>query len=311
MGKLIDESNFDEKAFCRVKDHKEENLFIEKKSTWRSILDNIKGNKLVILSFILITIIILASALAPISPWDPDAVDVLNKLQKPSKEHIFGTDSFGRDYFTRALYGGRVSLKVGVFSMMVSMIVGTLYGTISGYVGGIIDTIMMRLVDIFMSIPSFLLIIIISAFVTPGITTMIFIIGIFSWMGVARILRAETMSLKQRDFVLVSRGLGSNHLSIIFRHIIPNLIPSIIVSSSISIARSILTESALSYLGFGVQLPMASWGSMLQNAQSLTLHLPYLAVFPGILIIITVMSFNVLGDFFRDILDSKGKNRYL
>lgn len=319
MSKVVSDANifenedtdFSENEFCRVKATESEVLFKDSKSLCNSIFDSIKCNKLAILSLIIIGLIILASVLAPLSPWDPDAVDVLNKFQKPSKEHIFGTDSFGRDYFTRALYGGRVSLQVGIFSMIVSMILGTLYGTISGYIGGIIDVLMMRFVDIFMSIPSFLLIVIISAFITPGITTMIFIIGIFSWMGVARIVRAETMSLKERDFVLVSKGLGSSHFSIIIRHIIPNLMPSIIVSASISIARSILTESSLSYLGFGVQLPKSSWGSMLQSAQSLSLHLPYLALFPGVLILITVMSFNILGDFLRDVLDSKGKNRSL
>ena len=163
----------------------------------------------------------------------------------------------------------------------------------------------MRLLDIIMSVPTFLLIIIINAYVKPGLPTMIFIIAIFSWMGVARIVRAETMSLKERDFVLAAKNLGASDFVIIFRHIIPNMSSSIIVAASLSIARAILTESSLSFLGFGVRLPNSSWGSMLQNAQSQILYNPFLAVFPGLLILITVLSFNVLGDVLRSALEPK------
>ena len=189
--------------------------------------------------------------------------------------------------------------------MIVAVIVGTLFGTISGYIGGTTDVIMMRFVDIFMSVPSFLLIIIINSFISPSITTMIIIIGMFSWMGLARIVRAEAMSLKQRDFVLAAKNLGDSNLKIILLHIIPNMFPSIIVAASISVARAILTESSLSFLGFGVKLPMSSWGSMLQNAQGYILDLPLLAVFPGILILLTVLSFNVIGDVLRNALEPK------
>ncbi|MGE9965505.1 ABC transporter permease [Fusicatenibacter saccharivorans] len=278
---------------------------IYERGIFYNLLMSLKENKLAIICLIILIIIIIASLLAPLSSYDPDAMDLRSKLLLPNKEHFFGTDNLGRDYFTRALYGGRVSLTVGFFSMLVSVIVGTIYGTISGYIGGTIDNLMMRAVDIFMSVPSFLLIIIINSFLSPSMFTMVVIIGMFSWMGVARIVRAETMSLKERDFVLAAKNMGAGNMEIMLIHIIPNMIPSIIVAASISIARAILTESSLSFLGFGVKLPMSSWGSMLQNAQSQIMDLPTLALFPGALILLTVLSFNVLGDVLRNALEPK------
>lgn len=278
---------------------------IYERGIFYNLLMSLKENKLAIICLIILIIIIIASLLAPLSSYDPDAMDLRSKLLLPNKEHFFGTDNLGRDYFTRALYGGRVSLTVGFFSMLVSVIVGNIYGTISGYIGGTIDNLMMRAVDIFMSVPSFLLIIIINSFLSPSMFTMVVIIGMFSWMGVARIVRAETMSLKERDFVLAAKNMGAGNMEIMLIHIIPNMIPSIIVAASISIARAILTESSLSFLGFGVKLPMSSWGSMLQNAQSQIMDLPTLALFPGALILLTVLSFNVLGDVLRNALEPK------
>lgn len=278
---------------------------IYERGIFYNLLMSLKENKLAIICLIILIIIIIASLLAPLSSYDPDAMDLRSKLLLPNKEHFFGTDNLGRDYFTRALYGGRVSLTVGFFSMLVSVIVGTIYGTISGYIGGTIDNLMMRAVDIFVSVPSFLLIIIINSFLSPSMFTMVVIIGMFSWMGVARIVRAETMSLKERDFVLAAKNMGAGNMEIMLIHIIPNMIPSIIVAASISIARAILTESSLSFLGFGVKLPMSSWGSMLQNAQSQIMDLPTLALFPGALILLTVLSFNVLGDVLRNALEPK------
>ncbi|MGN0405288.1 MAG: ABC transporter permease [Bariatricus sp.] len=278
---------------------------IYERGIFYNLLISFKENKLAIICLIILIIIIIASLLATLSPYDPDAMDLRSKLLLPNKEHFFGTDNLGRDYFTRALYGGRVSLTVGFFSMLVSVIVGTIYGTISGYIGGTIDNLMMRAVDIFMSVPSFLLIIIINSFLSPSMFTMVVIIGMFSWMGVARIVRAETMSLKERDFVLAAKNMGAGNMEIMLIHIIPNMIPSIIVAASISIARAILTESSLSFLGFGVKLPMSSWGSMLQNAQSQIMDVPTLALFPGALILLTVLSFNVLGDVLRNALEPK------
>ena len=262
-------------------------------------------NKLSYLAMAVLIVILLASVFAFLSPYDPDAMNFAEKLQRPSLTHPFGTDGMGRDYFTRALYGGRISLLVGFFSMLVSIGFGTLFGTISGFIGGKTDMFMMRFADIFMSVPSFLLMIIINSFISPSLFTMIIIIGMFAWTGVARVVRAETMSLKERDFIMASRGLGAGSARIIFKEIIPNITSQIIVSATLSIARAIITESSLSFLGFGVQLPKASWGSMLNNAQKTILDLPHLAVFPGALILFTVFSFHILGDVLRNALEPK------
>lgn len=262
-------------------------------------------NKLSYVALAVLAVIILASVLAFLSPYDPDAMNFADKLQKPSFSHPFGTDSMGRDYFTRALYGGQISLLVGFFSMLVSICFGTLFGTVSGFIGGRTDMLLMRFADIFMSVPSFLLMIIINSFLSPSLFTMIIIIGMFAWTGVARVVRAETMSLKERDFIMASRGLGAGSMRIIVREIIPNITSQIIVAATLSIARAIITESSLSFLGFGVQLPKASWGSMLGSAQKTILDMPHLAVFPGALILLTVFSFHILGDVLRNALEPK------
>lgn len=265
----------------------------------------LKQNYLAQVCLGLLVVIVIGSIAAPLSPYDPDKINLMSKFQNPSFQHWFGTDNLGRDYFTRALYGGRVSLIVGACSMAVSVFFGSIIGTISGYVDGVLDNLIMRCIDIFMSVPSFLLIIIINSFISPSIATMVFIISLFAWMGVARIVRAETLSLKERDFVIAAKNFGASDFFIICRHIFPNLASSIIVAASVSIAKAILTESSLSFLGFGVQLPKSSWGSMLQNAQSQVLDLPFLSLIPGVLILITVLSFNILGDVLAQALEPR------
>lgn len=264
-----------------------------------------KKNKFALVSLVILIIIIVSSLLAFLSPYDPNKINLSEKFLSPNLNHFFGTDELGRDYFTRVLYGGRVSLTVGFASMFVSVIIGTLVGVISGYVGGIVDSINMRIIDVFMCIPTFFLILIANAYLGSSIINIIVIIGIFGWMGTARIVRSETLSFKEREYVMASKSLGASNKHIIKKHIIPNLISSIIVISSISIAGAILSESALSFLGLGVQEPMASWGSMLQKAQENILDIPYLSLFPGIIILLTVLSFNILGDVLRVALDPK------
>ncbi|MCI8667757.1 MAG: ABC transporter permease [Dorea sp.] len=263
------------------------------------------SNKMTVVCTILLMVIILASLLAPLSPYDPDAVNVAEKLEEVSKTHILGTDELGRDTFTRALYGGRVSLMVGFAAMCVAVVIGTLIGTLSGFKGGKVDMVCMRVVDVFLSVPSLLFIIVVYSFMPRNMVTLVFMLASFSWTRVARVVRAQTLTLKERDFVLAANALGVRQKTIIWRHIIPNLMPQIIVAASLSIANAILDESALSFLGYGVQLPMASWGSMLQSAQQYILHNPILAVVPGTMILITVLCFNVLGDMLQQILDPK------
>lgn len=275
------------------------------RSTFSTIVSVLKENKLAMICVFILGLIFIASVFAFLSPHDPDVVNVGAKLQGMSSEHLLGTDDLGRDLFTRALYGGRVSLLVGFSSMIISVIIGTFVGTMSGYMGGMVDTILMRIVDIFLSVPSLLLIIVFYSFVQPNMLTLIMMLSMFSWTNVARIVRAETLSIKERDYVLAAKSLGVSDFVIIIRHIIPNLASQIIVAASLSIANAILDESALSFLGYGVQLPQSSWGSMLQTAQKYILYDPLLAIVPGILILLTVLCFNILGDMLQHALDPK------
>ena len=259
----------------------------------------LRKNKLGIVAIIIILILVLASLLAFLAPHNPNKINIAQRMEGPSLQHFFGTDDLGRDYFARSLYGGRVSLSVGFFSMIISVLLGTVIGTISGFVGGKTDSLIMRGIDMLMSIPSFFIILIVNAYFQSSIRNIILIIGLLSWMRVARLVRAETLSIKERDFVLYAKVTGEKKFKIIIKHIIPNIISTIIVTSSINIATAILMESSLSFLGLGVQPPDASWGSMLKSAQGYLGEAPYLALFPGLLILLTVLSFNILGDIFR------------
>lgn len=269
------------------------------------IIKTFRSNKMAVACLLVLILIITSALFAPLAPYDPDAYDITAMLKGPSSEHLLGTDDLGRDTFTRLLYGGRVSLMVGFAAMAVAVVIGTLFGTVSGYVGGKVDIVCMRIVDIFMSVPSLLFIIVIYAFMPQNLVTLVIMLAFFSWTKVARVVRAQTLSLKERDFVLAAKALGVNHFVIIMKHIIPNLMPQIIVSGSLSIANAILDESTLSFLGYGVQLPMSSWGSMLQTAQGYILYNPIMAIAPGCMILATVLCFNVLGDMLQQILDPK------
>jgi len=268
-----------------------------------NFIRELKKNKLGIFALICLALIIILSIFAFLTPYNPDTIDMSNQFISPNLKHIFGTDELGRDYFTRALYGARISLIVGVLSMMVSIFIGTLVGAISGLLGGKVDAIIMRIIDMLMSIPLFFLLLIVNSYLRPSIANIIIIIGIFGWMSIARIVRSETLSIKERDYILCSKALGSNNINIVKKHIIPNAISTVIVAASINIADAILMESSLSFLGLGVQQPMASLGSMLQTAQSRIGDKTYLAIFPGLMILLIVLSFNVLGDILRVSLD--------
>lgn len=292
-------------SFVRIEKKEEQIAASYERGLVKDVLHSLKENKLAMICSIILLLIILASVFAPFSSYDPDKQDLMQKLMPPSREHWFGTDELGRDYFTRALYGGRISLSVGVLSMLLSTIIGTVIGTVSGYMGGKTDMFLMRFTDIFMSVPSFLFMVVINSMFPPKVWSMVIILGLFEWCQIARITRAETLSLKERDFVLASKHLGASHAQIIFGHIIPNMSSSVIVAGSLAVARAILTESALSFMGLGVQLPNASWGTMLQGAQVYIMDMPLLAVFPGVFVVLTVFSFNILGDALRNALEPK------
>lgn len=271
--------------------------------------DNLKGNKLALIAFIVIIVFCLASILAFLSPFDPNKINITERLLSPNKTNIFGTDNMGRDYFTRTLYGGRVSLTVGFLSMLISTSVGTFVGAISGYFGGVIDAFITRVLDILMSIPTFFLILVINSFFGSSIKNIIIVIGLLGWMSVARVVRSETLSIKEREYVLYAKSLGQRPLKIITKHIIPSILPTVIVTASINIANSVLMESSLSFLGLGVQQPNSSWGSMLKDAQGFLTDAPHMAMFPGLFILLTVLSFNLMGDTLRSVFEAKSNER--
>ncbi|MDO3410398.1 ABC transporter permease [Saccharibacillus sp. CPCC 101409] len=275
----------------------------------RHLRSQFRQQKTGVAALVILTVFVLVSLFAFLVPHDPNLIVVMERLQPPSAQHWFGTDDYGRDYLARALYGGRVSLAVGFLSMAIAVCVGTIVGTASGYFGGWVDNVLMRIVDVLMSIPSFFLMLILNAYLKPGIGTIILIIGALSWMNIARIVRAEAMSIKQREYVLYARVSGQAPSRIIAKHIIPNVMPTIIVSATINIASAILMESSLSFLGLGVKQPNSSWGSMLNDAQGFIVDAPYMAVFPGLFILLTVLSFNFLGDVFRAAFEPKANKR--
>lgn len=271
----------------------------------KNVIEELKNNKSAMLSLYFLIFIVLISTFAFLIPIDPDATDTSNMLQSPSLKHLFGTDELGRDYLVRTIYGGRVSLIVGVLAMLISTSIGVSVGTISGYFGGKIDSILMRFVDIISSIPWMILVTVISIFLKPGLQAIIIVIGFFSWMETARLVRAETLSIKEREYVLYAISIGESSSNIIFRHIIPSVFPTIIIASTSSIAGAIMTESSLSFLGLGIQQPMSSWGNLLQNAQTNLQSAPYMAILPGLLIIATIYSFNKLGNVLRVFVEPK------
>ena len=265
----------------------------------------LKHDKAAVISLILLGIIILFALLAPFLPMEPNATDIANRLKEPSLTHWFGTDEVGRDYFARVIYGGRVSLIVAFLAMLTSLTIGVAAGTIAGLTGGIVDMILMRIVDILHSIPWMVLVTVVSIFLKPGIQSIILVIGLFTWMEIARLVRAETLSLKEREFILYAGFSGVGKWKLIISHIIPSVFPTIIVAATTSMANAIMTESSLSFLGVGIQQPMSSWGSLLQNAQGTMQNSFHMALIPGLLIIITIFAFNKLGNLLRVYVEPK------
>lgn len=267
-------------------------------------------NKLALMGLIIIIALILISILAPfLTKYDISATDLYNIRSAPSTEHILGTDEVGRDVFARLLYGGRVSILVGVTSMVVQLVIGVTLGAIAGFYGGIIDKIIMRIIDIIMCFPFFVIAISIAAIVGPSVYNLIFIIGVLMWPNIARIVRAEILSLKEEEYIMAARLLGLNRREIIVKHLLPNVMSPILVAATLSIANGILTEASLSFLGMGVKLPQPSWGNMLVSAQNMAVLQKewWLWIPAGVMVILIVLSINFVGDGLRDALDPKIK----
>jgi len=264
-----------------------------------------KHNKQAIFAAAYLIIIICISIFVVFVNVDPDAIDVAHKLQAPSGAHWFGTDEMGRDYLIRVLYGGRVSLLVGVLAMLTSIVIGVAVGMVSGYFGGIVDSILMRMVDVFSSIPWIIMVTVFGLLFKRGLFSIIIVIGLFSWMEIARLVRSEVLSAKEREYVQYARFIGTHPSHVMIKHVLPSVFPTIITAATAAIASAIMVESSLSFLGLGVAAPMSSWGSLLQSSQQYLQKAPYMAVLPGILIILTVYSFNKLGDVLRVFVEPK------
>lgn len=254
---------------------------------------------------IISTILVLALLAPLIAPFDPDAINVKAILLAPSSDHWMGTDGLGRDVFSRMLYGARISLLVGFVAVGIATIIGVILGAIAGFYRGWVDVIIMRLVDVMLSIPTFFLILAVIAFLNPSIWNIMIVIGLTSWMGVTRLVRAEFLSLREREFILSARTMGAGDLRLIFLHLLPNSLTPIIVSTVLGIASAVLVESGLSFLGLGVQPPQASWGNILTDGKEYIQFAWWLSLFPGLAILLTVLGYNLLGEGLRDALDPR------
>lgn len=267
-------------------------------------------SKLALVGLIIVGILFITAILAPIiAPYKPDEINVDKILVRPQKAHLLGTDELGRDLLSRMIYGARISLVIGFIAVGIATIIGVVLGSIAGYYGGWLDTLIMRFVDIMLCFPTFFLILAVVALLEPGIKNIMVVIGITSWMGVARLIRAEILSLKEREFIEAARAIGASNLRIICRHLIPNAIQPVLVSATLGVGAAILVESSLSFLGIGVQPPVATWGRMLAEGKSIMGVAPWVTVFPGLAILITVLGYNLLGEGLRDVLDPRRKER--
>lgn len=274
----------------------------------KDLLKRTVRHHLALIGLIILIPMFFCAVFAPlIAPHDPIEPDIKKILSGPSFSHPFGTDTLGRDVFSRVLYGTRISLLVGFVSVGIAILIGLIVGSISGYFGGFVDEIIMRFVDLMMCFPTFFLILAVIAILEPSIWNIMIVIGLTSWMGTARLVRAEILSIKSKEYVLAAKAQGFGPLRIIFRHVLPNAVTPVYVVATLGIGGAILTESALSFLGIGVQPPTPSWGNILTQAKDNIEVAWWLSVYPGLAIFLTVMGYNLLGEGLRDIFDPRRK----
>ncbi|HEY7654126.1 MAG TPA: ABC transporter permease [Methylomirabilota bacterium] len=274
----------------------------ELRQFWRTF----SRNQLAMCAGAVVTVLVLMAVLAPLlAPWDPNRPDTRKILIPPSSQHWLGTDPLGRDVLSRVLYGSRISLAVGFVSVGIAVLIGVLLGSAAGYHGGVVDNVVMRLVDLMLVFPRFFLLLAVLAFLKPSIWTIMTVIGLTGWMGVARLVRAEFLTLREREFVIWSESVGAGALRIIFRHILPNAIAPILVAMTLGIPAAILTEAGLSFLGLGVQPPYATWGNILNDGRDYIEIAWWMTLYPGLAILVTVLSYNLMGEGIRDALDPR------
>jgi len=269
-------------------------------------IKDLTSNTPALIAVVLLVMLVLTAAVGPfLVSYDPLAMDLDSLKQPPGKAHLFGTDSKGRDILARVVYGSRISLSVGIIASALSLCIGIFFGLIAGYFGRTVDAFFSQVFDIFLAFPSLLLAIGISAVMPPGLTSAMLAITLVGWAGFARLVRGITLSLKEQTYVEASRALGASPARILYRHILPNALPLILVAGSLRVGGFILLEAALSFLGLGVQPPTPTWGSMISLNRAYINSAPWMVIFPGLAISITVISFNILGDFLRDKLDPR------
>lgn len=273
--------------------------------TRRRALRRFFANRMAVVGLVVVTFLIIVAVFAPaFAPHHPTD-DIFRGMRgvAPSWEHPMGFDHLGRDLLSRVIYGARIALTVGLLSTLIAVVIGVVVGAVAGYFGGWIDEALSLLVDALMAFPLIALLIVLAAMLGPSLTTIIIVIGVTVWARYARVVRAEVMSLRERDFVIAAKALGSRDRRIIWRHVIPNVLTSVIVLASLQVGSIIILESALSFLGLGVRPPTPSWGGILADGRAFILRYPHIALFPGVMIVITVLSFNFIGDGLRDALD--------
>lgn len=282
----------------------------KKRSQWREVWRMLKKNKMALLGLgILVILVLLALFADVIADYDTVVIkqNLANRLKGPSAEHWLGTDEFGRDIFARLIHGARVSLKVGIIAVGISIILGGILGALAGFYGGKIDNIIMRVMDVFLAVPSILLAIAIVSALGPSIINLMVAISISSVPRYARIVRASVLSIRDQEFVEAARAIGANNARIIFRHIIPNSLAPVIVQGTLGVASAILSTAGLSFIGLGIQPPAPEWGSMLSGGRQYLRYAWWVTTFPGVAIMITILSLNLLGDGLRDALDPRLK----
>ena len=266
----------------------------------------ILNNRMALTGLTLVLVLIaMALSCQYLAPSDPNLQNLPERLSAPSFKFWMGTDDLGRDIFSRMLYGARVSLSVGFIAVTLSTILGTLIGLLSGYCGGKVDAVIMRFVDVLLCFPTFFLILMVIAFLEPSILNVMAIIGLTSWTSLARLVRAETLSIREREYILAAKSMGLSHARIVFVHILPNVMAPILVSATLGVGSAILVESSLSFLGLGVQPPMSSWGGMLTTGKDYIHFAWWLSLFPGLAILLTTLAFNLLGEGLQSVLDPK------
>lgn len=287
-----------------LKKELEESEISEKEGIKENLLRMVRQNKLAVISAVVILLIILAAVFAPvIAPYGYSEQDLVNRLQAPSLKHLLGTDELGRDVFSRLLYGARLSLVIGIFPTAISMIIGIVLGLIAGYYGGKTDYIIMRLCDIVLAFPSLLLAMVVMYTLGSSMMNIFIALALINWASVARVVRSETLSLKESEYVEAAHSIGVRNAVIMVRHILPNCVPSLIVLFTMNVPSSILSESSLSFLGIGAQPPTASWGLMVTAGKQFLFTQPWISLSPAVAIMIIVLAFNFLGDGLRDVLD--------